>query len=179
MPQLEVLVALFSFQQTYSYTVFSVSNFHPSCWTTLFQQIIPWISSEVNVVFEDNENIKAIFISKKRHSSLDLSSAPLFWISIACTARRRETATVSTGITQAHALWDVSDLLSSELTVLASQLPLNETSYLALSEDVKVCSCTLWTSLFKICNINTVVVWDLFWNLSLSNVRVIYSKSHL
>lgn len=80
---------------------------------------------------------------KRRYSSLDLSSAPISWISAACAARHiyTETATASAGITQACAigtLWGMSDLLSSDWPVLASELP--SKSYLALPEDDKVCS---------------------------------------
>lgn len=62
MPQLEVLAVFFSFQQIYSYTVFSVSDFHSSCWTIFH------INSEINLIFEDYENIKAIFMCKKNIS---------------------------------------------------------------------------------------------------------------
>lgn len=57
---------------------------------TLFQEIIPCIHSEISLVFEDNENIKATFMYKKKNPSLVLSSTPVFWISSACAARHAE-----------------------------------------------------------------------------------------
>lgn len=58
MTQFAVFVAFFFFERMYSYTV---SDSYTSSWKTLFQQIIPSISNALNLFFDDNENIKALF----------------------------------------------------------------------------------------------------------------------
>lgn len=132
------------------------------------------LTVKLMLFFED----KAIFICKKRSSPRPFKYTSVLDLSLHSEAYRETAPGVqgSPGCVTGT-VWNMSDLLPSDLPVLVSWLPPQIKSYLALSKDVKVCS-THYEHLFKIFNINPFVVGTCF-EICLLATSELFTVNHI